>query len=237
MILPKLYAIADVGVLTARGVGLREFAEGLRAAGVSLVQLRDKEGAPQEVLAHAAVLTEVFAKTVAVGDAHPNDDEAVVGRGHPEVLLIMNDRADLAVLAGFDGVHVGQGDLGAADARRVLGRSHSLQSLDEWGTGLVGLSTHTVEQVFGAGDADYVAVGPVFATGTKLDAEPVVGLDGVRRARALTRKPLVAIGGITRENCRSVVDAGADSVAVISGLLVPGETVEKVARDFLAILG
>jgi len=77
----------------------------------------------------------------------------------------------------------------------------------------------------------------VFATGTKLDAEAVVGLDGVRRARGLTAKPLVAIGGITRENCRSVIDAGADSVAVISGLIAPGETVEKVARDFLAILG
>ena len=106
-----------------------------------------------------------------------------------------------------------------------------------WGTRLVGLSTHSVEQVIGAGEADYVAVGPVFATATKMDAEPVVGLEGVRRARGLTTKPLVAIGGITRENCRSVVEAGADSVAVISGLIVAGETVEKVARDFLAILG
>jgi thiamine-phosphate pyrophosphorylase len=85
--------------------------------------------------------------------------------------------------------------------------------------------------------ADYVAIGPVFATGTKLDAAAAVGLDGVRRARVLTRKPLVAIGGITRENCRSVLEAGADSVAVISGLLVEGETVEQVARDFLRILG
>ena len=91
--------------------------------------------------------------------------------------------------------------------------------------------------MIGAGEADYVAVGPVFATATKMDAEPVVGLEGVRRARGLTTKPLVAIGGITRENCRSVVEAGADSVAVISGLIVAGETVEKVARDFLAILG
>jgi len=81
-----------------------------------------------------------------------------------------------------------------------------------------------------------VAVGPVFATGTKLDAEPVIGLDGVRRARTLTTKPIVAIGGITRGNARSVIDAGADSVAVISALFVEGETVEKVARDFLEIL-
>ena len=242
MILPKLYAIADVGVLAARGVGLREFAEGLRAAGVSLVQLRDKSGSPERVLAGAAVLREVFAKTVAVGHAHRNDDEAVDRMGHPECLLIMNDRADLAVLAGFDGVHVGQGDLSVGDARKVLTfadpTSIPIEPGLRWGTRrVVGLSTHTAEQVVAAGEADYVAVGPVFATGTKLDAEAVVGLEGVRRARAMTQKLLVAIGGITRENCRSVVDAGADSVAVISGLLVPGETVEKVARDFLAILG
>jgi thiamine-phosphate pyrophosphorylase len=84
---------------------------------------------------------------------------------------------------------------------------------------------------------DYIAIGPVFATGTKADTEPVVGLEGVRRARALTGKPLVAIGGITRANARSVIDAGADSVAVISGLLAEGESVEQVARDFLELLG
>jgi thiamine-phosphate pyrophosphorylase len=111
-----------------------------------------------------------------------------------------------------------------------------------WGTqscGVVGVSTHTEAQVWTAelSCADYVAIGPVFATGTKVDAEAVVGLEGVRRARALTAKPLVAIGGITRENARSVVDAGADSVAVISGLFVAGESVEKVARDFLELLG
>jgi len=178
----------------------------LRAAGVGLVQLRDKVGTPQEVLAAGAVLREVLGG---------------------ECLLIMNDRADLAALAGFDGVHVGQGDLGAGDARLVLRAG-----------GMVGVSTHTEAQVSvtEAGEADYVAVGPVFATGTKADAEAVVGLEGVRRARALTRKPLVAIGGITRENCRSAIEAGADSVAVISGLFAAGETVEEVARDFLRIL-
>ena len=131
-------------------------------------------------------------------------------------------------MAGWSGVHVGQDDLSPEDARRVVGG-------ERW----VGVSTHTVEQVrlADAGCADYVAVGPVFATGTKLDAEPVIGLEGVRRARALTRKPLVAIGGITRENARSVIDAGADSVAVISALFAEGESCEKVARDFLGILG
>ena len=99
------------------------------------------------------------------------------------------------------------------DARRVVGA-------ERW----VGVSTHNDEQVrrADASCADYVAIGPVFATGTKLDADPVIGLDGVRRARALTTKPLVAIGGITRANARSVIEAGADSVAVISGLFVAG---------------
>ena len=251
--LPKLYAIADAAVLRGRGVGLREFVEGLRAAGVGLVQWRDKVGSPQEVLEWAAVLREVF-----------------VGRDkRTACLLIMNDRADLAVLAGFDGVHVGQGDLLPEDAKAVVLRTmptHPLQRAKaarwgprhamkphEWGTrivgdsesiegypvGIVGVSTHTEEQVRVAdlSCADYVAVGPVFATGTKVDAEAVMGLEGVRRARALTGKPLVVIGGITRENARSVIEAGADSVAVISGLLAEGETVENVARYFLRILG
>jgi thiamine-phosphate pyrophosphorylase len=206
--LPRLYAIADVAVLRARGVGLRGFAEGLRVAGVELVQLRDKDGSPQEILAGAQVLLEVFAGS--------------------SCRLIMNDRADLAVLAGFDGVHVGQDDLSPADAKAVCGQA-----------ALVGFSTHNEQQLrlAATSPADYLAIGPVFATGTKLDASAVVGLEGVRCARALTRKPLVAIGGITRENCRSVVDAGADSIAVISGLLVPGESSENAVRDFLAITG
>jgi thiamine-phosphate pyrophosphorylase len=208
MIFSRLYAIVDAEVLRVRGVGLRKFAEGLRAAGVGLVQWRDKVGSPQEVLAGAAILREVFEGT--------------------GCRLIMNDRADLAVLAGFGGVHVGQGDLLPEDAKAVVGN-------DCW----VGVSTHTEEQVRMAdlSCADYLAIGPVFATGTKADAEAVVGLEGVRRARALTGKPIVAIGGITRENARSVIEAGVDSVAVISGMFGVGETVEKVAGDFLRIFG
>jgi len=204
---PRLYPIVDEGVLRQRGSGVERFVAELRAAGVRLLQYRNKAGGPQEMLRNAAVIR-----------------EAMVGSG---CRLILNDRADLAVLAGWDGVHVGQGDLSPEDAKRVVGA-------ERW----VGVSTHTEEQVRAADAscADYVAVGPVFATGTKLDAEAVIGLDGVRRARALTKKPIVAIGGITRANARSVIDAGADSVAVISALLVEGETVEKVARDFLEIL-
>jgi thiamine-phosphate pyrophosphorylase len=239
-----LYAIADAGVLAQRGMELRAFALGLRAAGVQTVQLRDKSGRPEQVLARAAVLWQVFAGT--------------------ETLLIMNDRVDLGLLAGFGGVHLGQSDVAPGDVRRLLDRtsfrhdgaltSDAPRTGFDPGRFLVGMSTHSEDEVrvFGAvsqgremvpshffpsnSDVDYVAVGPVFSTSTKLDAEPVVGLEGVGRARALTALPLVAIGGITRDNARSVIDAGADSVAVVSGLLVPGESVESVARDFLRIL-
>ena len=205
--LPRLYPIVDAGVLEGRGLDVVRFAQELRAAGVGLLQYRNKTGAPQEILLEAAAIREVFAGA--------------------ECRLILNDRADLAVLAGWDGVHVGQTDLSPEDVRRVIGK-------DRW----VGVSTHNDEQVRLAelSGANYVAVGPVFATETKLDAEPVVGLDGVRRARTLTTKPIVAIGGITRGNARSVIEAGADSIAVISALLVEGESIEKVARDFIEFL-
>jgi thiamine-phosphate pyrophosphorylase len=207
MIINPLYVIVDAEVLAARSVSLAGFARDLRAADVTLLQYRDKTGSPQEILRACAILR-----------------DAMVGSG---CKLILNDRADLAVLANFDGVHVGQGDLSPEDARRVVGPER-----------IVGVSTHTDEQVRLADQscADYVAIGPVFATGTKPDASPIVGLEGVRRARALTRKPLVAIGGITRANARSVIDAGADSVAVISSLFAPGESPQQVARDFLARL-
>lgn len=202
-----LYALVDAGVLAARGISLEAFAIELRAAGVMLVQYRDKNGTPEQILRGAEVLREVFA-----------------GSG---CTLILNDRADLAVLAEFDGVHVGQGDLSPEDARRVVGANR-----------IVGLSTHNEMQLRAADStsADYLAIGPVFATGTKLDTEPVVGIDGVRHARTLTSKPLVAIGGIVRQNAHSVLGAGADSVAVISGLFAPAEPVRSVARDFLSLL-
>jgi thiamine-phosphate pyrophosphorylase len=204
---PRLYAIVDEGLQQSRGVTVGRMAEDIRAAGVTLLQYRNKLGEPVAILRQAAMIWEVFA-----------------GSG---CRLILNDHADLVKRADFGGVHAGQGDMLPKDARRIVGAKR-------W----VGVSTHNVEQVRIAGqtNADYIAVGPVFATGTKLDAEPVIGLEGVRQARALTGKPIVAIGGITRENARSVIDAGADSVAVISALFVEGESVEKVARDFLELL-
>jgi len=202
--LPKLYVIADAGVLKSHGLTLRAFASELREAGVTLVQWRAKECSPLEILEGAAILREQL----------------------PGCTLIMNDRADLAVLAGFDGVHVGQGDLSPADAKSIFQGA---------GRGLTGVSTHMEAEVqlAQATDVDYVAIGPVFGTLTKSDAAPAVGLEGVRTARLLTRKPLVGIGGITLQNYASVLAAGADSVAVISGLFIAGRRIAEVAQEFL----
>jgi thiamine-phosphate pyrophosphorylase len=206
MTLPKLYPIVNQATLDAHEISVREFAREMAQAGVGLLQYRDKAGAPNEVLRAAKEIAAEFA-----------------GSGCE---LIMNDRPDLALLADW-GVHVGHEDLSPDDARKVLGARR-----------LIGVSTHNDSQVMvaDASAADYVAIGPVFATATKADTEPVVGLEGVRRARALTRKPLVAIGGITRGNARSVIDAGADAVAVIGALLATGERPGKIAKDFLEIL-
>jgi len=141
------------------------------------------------------------------------------------VKLIMNDRADLCLAAEFDGVHVGQDDLSPEGVRKVIG-----------GTLWLGVSTHNPRQVSDAHStaANYLAIGPVFATDSKANPDPVIGLEGVRKARGLTRKPLVAIGGITRANCREVIAAGADAVAVISDLLLEPR---KSAEEFFRILG
>jgi thiamine-phosphate pyrophosphorylase len=138
--------------------------------------------------------------------------------------MIMNDRADLAVAAGFDGVHVGQEDLSPESARTVIGPDL-----------ILGVSTHNPEQLREADQtsANYLAIGPVFATSSKTNPDPVIGLEGVRKARALTGKPLVAIGGITRSNALSVIEAGADAVAIISDLV---REPRKSAEEFLQIL-
>lgn len=206
MRLPRLYPIADIETLARRGLELRSFIRSLVEGGAEIVQLRDKCGTPQQVLEHARMVS----AAIAGGNCVP----------------VMNDRADLALLAGWCAVHVGHRDMPPDAVRRVFGAAVGA---------MVGVSTHTEEQVAAAdaSTADYIAVGPVFRTGSKADAEPVIGLEGVRRARALTKKPIVAIGGITRENASAVIEAGADSVAVIGGLVTDGESVEEVVRDFL----
>jgi thiamine-phosphate pyrophosphorylase len=175
----------------------------LSSAGLRLLQYRDKSGNARAILEVALRLRRQLGASLR---------------------LIMNDRADLARAADFGGVHVGQEDLSLESARKVIGPNLWL-----------GISTHRPEQVEQADEssADYIAIGPVFATSTKARPDPVVGLEGVRRVRPLTRKPLVAIGGITRQNCRSVLAAGADSVAVISDLLPEPR---KSAEEFLRLL-
>jgi len=142
-------------------------------------------------------------------------------------MFIVNDRADLARITGSDGVHVGQEDLPVEEARRVLLAGQC-----------VGVSTHTRTQVeeAGATSADYIAFGPIFPTGSKERPDPVVGLERLREMRGLARKPLVAIGGITLDNAASVIEAGADSVAVIHDLLA-AEDIGAQARKFLKALG
>jgi thiamine-phosphate pyrophosphorylase len=179
-------------------------AEELAAAGCTLLQYRNKSGNARRILEEARELK------VRLG---------------ANVKFIMNDRADLCLAAQYDGLHVGQDDLSPEASRRIIGP-------DRW----LGVSTHNPEQIAEADQtsAGYLAIGPVFATSSKANPDPVVGLEGIRRARELTRKPLVAIGGITRANARSVIEAGADAAAVISDLLrEPG----KSAEEFLRVLG
>lgn len=188
--LPRLYPILVPSRIGAGTLAeICDFAEELAGGGATLIQLREKNSSAKEILRVARALRRVLPS---------------------EVALILNDRADLALAAAAEGVHVGQDDIPADSARRIVGPDR-----------IVGLSTHNPEQVreADATKADYVAVGPVFATVSKDNPDPVIGLEGVRQARALTQKPIVAIGGIAVENCRSVIEAGADSVAVIAELL------------------
>ena len=153
-------------------------------------------------------------------------DALALRQAAPRLRLILNDRPALVAPAGWDGVHLGQTDLSPSSARSLLGRR-----------ALIGLSTHTDVQVLTADrqPIDYIAIGPVFSTLTKTDTSPVIGIEGIMRARSLTDKPLVAIGGITVENAPAVYDAGADSVAVISAIFSPGGSPAQSVRDFLAI--
>jgi thiamine-phosphate pyrophosphorylase len=205
--LPRLYAIVDSSAHESTQ-GLLAFADALAAGGCTLLQYRNKSGNARVMLEQATELRRLSRARVPA----------------PHVRLIMNDRADLCLAADFGGVHIGQEDLSPESVRKIIGP-------DRW----LGVSTHNPEQLCEADltTADYLAIGPVFATSSKDKPDPVIGLDGVRRARQLTRKPLVAIGGITRANAASVIEAGADSVAVISDLL---RDPCKSAEEFFRIL-
>ncbi|HEY6305665.1 MAG TPA: thiamine phosphate synthase [Candidatus Angelobacter sp.] len=273
MILPRLYPIIDFGCFASAPdpvLAVAGFAEELLRGGATLIQYRDKSEDMRRFLSCARELRRVT---------------------RDRAMLIVNDRADLCLAAGADGVHLGQDDLSPAAARRIFesagsrpfaakqktlaqpvgermghpllrermgqpaearapqtspttaeapgklpSESVGFDAVTTSNNLIIGFSTHNLQQVREAAalPVDYIAVGPVFATGSKAKPDPVIGLEGVRQARAATSKPLVAIGGITRKNCRQVVEAGADSVAVIADLL---ESPVKALEEFHRILG
>ncbi len=203
MRLPRVYAITDCRLT---GLSHAEQVRRLAAGGIRLIQLREKEASPRDFYHQAR--------------------EAVEQARELGVTILINDRVDIALAVGADGVHVGQEDLPPEKARALLGPDR-----------LIGFSTHSLEQALRA-DAlpvDYIAVGPVFPTRTKENPDPVVGLELIAAVRARVRKPLVAIGGITLETAPRVLAAGADAVAVISDLLGAPDITAR-ARQYVEAL-
>ncbi len=186
---PRIYPILDSAHLRKIGSSAVRLAQALASQGARIAQYRHKGPFTRETYEEAAAVGAIFR---AAG-----------------VWYVVNDRADIALAVGADGVHVGQEDLPPGEVRRLIG--------DDM---LLGYSTHNARQVADEEGqwADYLAIGPVFGTATKRDPDPVVGLLGVREARSLTGKPLVGIGGITTENAAAVFAAGADSVSMIASI-------------------
>lgn len=200
LVFPRLYVIMDAVLLPTSELA---FGAMLAKSGVELIQYRNKRISSRRLFEISRDLASLFRGT--------------------RVRFIVNDRPDVAVLAGAGGVHVGQEDLPVEEARAICGPAR-------W----VGVSTHAADQVRAAEQtsADYIAVGPIFPTSTKENPDPVVGLDLLREARGLVRKPLVAIGGITLERAEEVYRAGADSLAVASDLVCAADPATR-ARQFL----
>jgi len=204
LVLPRLYVILDAALLT---VPEKECAQKLAAAGVRLLQYRNKRASARELFDSAKQLSSLL-----------------IPQG---VTFVVNDRADVASAAKASGVHVGLEDLEAEAARAVVGSNK-----------LLGVSTHNLEQFqrAAASSADYIAVGPIFATNTKSNPDPVVGTQFIRKVRPLTDKPIVAIGGITLERAPEIIESGADSMAVISDILGASEPGMR-ARQYIDLLG
>jgi thiamine-phosphate pyrophosphorylase len=204
---PSLYPILDSSFLPPAGdereSALEDIVRNLAEAGVGVLQFRNKQGSEDEILADALTMRRASAG---------------------KMKLILNDWPQLAVRADFDGVHVGQTDMSPGIAREIVGTER-----------MIGISTHNETQLRAADrqPVDYIAIGPVFATSSKAKPDPIVGLEGVALARRITRKPLVAIGGITLENATQVLIAGADSVAVISAIFSPAANPVDAALEFM----
>jgi thiamine-phosphate pyrophosphorylase len=187
------------------GISHAEQVKRLIAGGASLIQLREKHANPLEFYEAAA--------------------EAIKVARPLGVKIIINDRVDIALALKADGVHLGQDDMPPDAARSILGKDS-----------IIGFSTHSIEQVHSAlkSAVDYIAFGPVFLTQTKDDPDDVVGLDGLHEVRKIvTDLPLVAIGGINEKNVRSVIEAGADSAAMIGSIVSEHARIESRMRDLL----
>ena len=195
----RLYLVTERSL--ARGRSIAWLVEAAVRGGVTAVQLREKSCPASDFVQLGRELKKLLA-------SH-------------QVPLIVNDRVDLALEIGADGVHIGQHDMDSGRARRLLGPD-----------AIIGLSIETVEQARAAVslDVDYLGVGPVFATATKMDAAPPLGLAALARVRAISRHRVVAIGGIGLENARQAIRSGADGVAVVSAICAAGDP-ERAARD------
>jgi thiamine-phosphate pyrophosphorylase len=203
--LPRVYALTDVHL---SGLSHAEQVELLSLGGASLVQLREKRMPALEFFEQAKAAVTVAERS--------------------GLRLIVNDRVDVALAVGADGVHLGQDDLPPHAARKLLGP-----------TAILGYSTHNVGQALEAVKLpiDYLAIGPIFQTTTKADTFPVLGLEGLRAVRrAIGDFPLVAIGGITHANARDAIEAGADSIAVISALLSDPNRITELTRNLIQSL-
>jgi thiamine-phosphate pyrophosphorylase len=205
--LPRFYPILDTALLEQRGFALLEAASVLLAEGVQMLQLRHKGHYSRDLFG--------MAETLALRCREQG------------ATLIVNDRADIAMLLNA-GLHIGQEDLPPADARRLIGPDRML-----------GVSTHNQAQFVRAmvEPVNYIAVGPIFATTSKSNPDPVVGVELLRTVRRLTDRPLVAIGGVSRRAARDVLAAGANAVAVIGDLYPEPLTrrkLEESVREWLA---
>jgi thiamine-phosphate pyrophosphorylase len=193
--LPRLYAIAD-----ATFGDPVQLAASLFNGGARLVQVRNKKGSARELL---------------------NQVETILSLAPKDAEVIVNDRVDVALIAGAAGVHLGQTDLPAIEARQILGPKR-----------VIGVSTHNLEQALAAGPlpVDYLAVGPIFPTATKEHPDPVVGIEKLAAICKAVRKPVVAIGGIKLQDAAAVLAAGAQSVAVIHDVLAVPHIAERVGE-------
>ena len=186
--IPAFYPVLDTGLLARRGLPVADAAEAILEAGARILQFRHKDFFSRQVFEEAERVARLCLDAGA--------------------LFVINDRADIAMLLDA-ALHLGQDDLPPADARRIVAAHR-----------IIGFSTHNGDQLRSADRerVDYLAIGPIFGTASKQNPDPVVGIDSLRALRPLTRKPLVAIGGITRHTAPAVFQAGADSVAIIGDL-------------------